>query len=559
MLGAARRLPGTIKPQRRSEPDGTADHPAAYEQVRTPLQTPGSDAPASSRADHFQRLLRDPVAEPAALAGARVLEIPASRRQINPGIRGRGWIMRRALLLADMAGILVAGLLTALIFGDPGGRDAISGRAELALILAAVPLWAVGAYLGGLYGFDEDRANHSTADELVRVFLLVTAGAFLLVQTVTLSGSASPDALKTTTLWGLTIGFITIMRAIVRHAARRTGQYRQKTLVLGAGRVGQLLARKLTMHPEYGIDVIGFVDEQAQPPMHFLQDVNVLGGIGDVPEIVSRHQVQRVVIADLRQEEDDVLDLIRRLRDGGVQVDVVPRYYEIVGPRVDIHTVEGLSLVGLPPVRLSRTAAMIKRAIDVVVAGTALLVLAPLMAVIMLLIRRDSPGPVFFRQTRLGKDMRKFRIFKFRTMRVDADDSVHRAYIKASMTTPELHDGKRFKLGREDDITRTGRWLRRTSLDELPQLINVLRGDMSLVGPRPCLPYEIEHFATHHFERFLVPAGLTGLWQVSARAQSTFGEALDMDVLYAQSASLGLDLRLLVRTPFQLLRSHATA
>jgi lipopolysaccharide/colanic/teichoic acid biosynthesis glycosyltransferase len=116
-----------------------------------------------------------------------------------------------------------------------------------------------------------------------------------------------------------------------------------------------------------------------------------------------------------------------------------------------------------------------------------------------------------------------------------------------------------FKLERSDDVTRFGAWLRRTSLDELPQLVNVLRGDMSLVGPRPCLPYEVEHFAPHHFERFLVPAGLTGLWQVRARAHSDFGEALDLDVLYARSWSLGLDLQLLLRTPLQLLRSTATA
>src|SRR4029077_15207439 len=115
-----------------------------------------------------------------------------------------------------------------------------------------------------------------------------------------------------------------------------------------------------------------------------------------------------------------------------------------------------------------------------------------------------------------------------------------------------------FKLERRDDVTRFGAWLRKRSLDELPQLLNVLRGDMSLVGPRPCLPYEVEHFEPHHFDRFLVPAGVTGLWQVSARAHSKFGEALDMDVLYARSWSLGLDLRLLARTPLQLLRARAT-
>ena len=152
-----------------------------------------------------------------------------------------------------------------------------------------------------------------------------------------------------------------------------------------------------------------------------------------------------------------------------------------------------------------------------------------------------------------------FTLVKFRTMHSDTDDAPHREYIKATMEGGEpVSANGLYKLDRSKDVTRFGNWLRRTSLDELPQLINVLRGEMSLVGPRPCLPYEVEHFAPHHFDRFLVPAGVTGLWQVSARAHSKFGEALDMDVLYARSWSLGLDLRLLAKTPLQLMRARAT-
>src|SRR5439155_11960481 len=166
-----------------------------------------------------------------------------------------------------------------------------------------------------------------------------------------------------------------------------------------------------------------------------------------------------------------------------------------------------------------------------------------------------------FRQKRLAMNQREFTALKFRTMKVDTDNTEHREYIKATMSA-EAEPGSNgmYKLDRAGAVTPVGRWLRKTSLDELPQLINVLRGDMSLVGPRPCIAYETEFFAPHHFERFLVPAGLTGLWQVTARASSTFGEALDMDVLYARGWSLGLDLKLLARTPFQLLRQkRATA
>ena len=168
---------------------------------------------------------------------------------------------------------------------------------------------------------------------------------------------------------------------------------------------------------------------------------------------------------------------------------------------------------------------------------------------------------MFFRQERLGLDMQPFTCLKFRTMRVDTDPEEHRAYIESiSTAAAAMNANGMYKLNRDDAVTPFGRWLRKTSLDELPQLINVLRGDMSIVGPRPCIPYELEFFQPHHVERFLVPQGITGLWQVSARANSTFGEALDMDVAYVRGWSLGLDLRLLFRTPFALLRQRkATA
>jgi lipopolysaccharide/colanic/teichoic acid biosynthesis glycosyltransferase len=194
-----------------------------------------------------------------------------------------------------------------------------------------------------------------------------------------------------------------------------------------------------------------------------------------------------------------------------------------------------------------------------VLAALALILTAPLFAYIAWRIRRDSPGPVFFNQTRLGMNMRPFTALKFRTMYVDTDVSEHREYIHATMNplAPVGANGL-YKLDQGEAVTPYGRWLRRTSLDELPQLVNVVRGQMSLVGPRPCIPYETENFAPHQFDRFLVPAGLTGLWQVMARAHSSFGEALDMDVAYARGWSLGLDLRLLCRTPLAVVRHRGT-
>jgi lipopolysaccharide/colanic/teichoic acid biosynthesis glycosyltransferase len=225
-----------------------------------------------------------------------------------------------------------------------------------------------------------------------------------------------------------------------------------------------------------------------------------------------------------------------------------------------MHAVEGLPLVGLPPMQERRAAMCLKRGLDIVGATALLLVTAPLFGYIAWRVHRSSPGPVFFRQTRLGFGMREFTVLKFRTMQVGTDESAHRAYIAKTMNShASLGPNGLYKLERKREITPFGSWLRKTSLDELPQLINVLRGEMSLVGPRPCIPYETEHFQEHHFERFLVPQGLTGLWQVTARASASFGESLDMDVAYVRGWSLGLDARLLFRTPLQLLRTGETA
>jgi lipopolysaccharide/colanic/teichoic acid biosynthesis glycosyltransferase len=231
--------------------------------------------------------------------------------------------------------------------------------------------------------------------------------------------------------------------------------------------------------------------------------------------------------------------------------------FEAIGPKVAIHTVEGLPLVGLPPARPARSSRLLKRALDLMLASVALVVAMPVVVAIAAWIKLDSPGPVFFRQRRLGQGMREFGVFKFRTMKADTDDAAHRDYVRATMSTSaEVGANGLYKLDRSEAVTPSGRWLRKTSIDELPQLINVIRGEMSLVGPRPCLAYETELFQPYHFERFLVPAGITGMWQVTARASSTFREALDMDVLYARGWSMALDLRLLLRTPFQVIRQR---
>jgi exopolysaccharide biosynthesis polyprenyl glycosylphosphotransferase len=490
---------------------------------------------------------------------ARTLEILARRRR-SATIRRRGWLVRRMLLLADVVGLSFAFVSAVLLFGSTGPRDEVNLRSEIILFLVSLPGWLLLAKVHGLYERDEERADHTTVDDIVGVFHLVTIGAWLFFVGAWATGLADPKLHKLAFFWILAIVLVTAGRAIARSTCRRSLTYLQNTIIVGAGDVGQLIARKLLQHPEYGINLVGFVDDQPKERRGDLRQLTLLGTPAQVPDLVSLLDVERVIIAFSNEPDERTMQLVRSLRELDVQIDIVPRLFELVGPKVGVHTVEGLPLVGLPPAKLSASSRVLKRSIDVAVAVCGLVLTAPLFAYIAWRIKRDSPGPVFFRQTRLGLNMREFTALKFRTMGVDTDDAEHREYVKSIMSAgAALGSNGLYKLDRSSAITPFGRWLRKTSLDELPQLLNVLRGEMSLVGPRPCIPYETEHFAPHQFERFLVPAGLTGLWQVTARANSSFGEALEMDVAYVRGWSLGLDLRLLLRTPLQLFRQRVTA
>jgi lipopolysaccharide/colanic/teichoic acid biosynthesis glycosyltransferase len=211
-------------------------------------------------------------------------------------------------------------------------------------------------------------------------------------------------------------------------------------------------------------------------------------------------------------------------------------------------------LAGLRP--WSRRRRWIKRGFDLAVAGVLTALTAPLMALIALAIRLDSPGPAIYRQERVGENGRPFTILKFRSMRASADPSVHQAYvtrlIQENLSVAEV-DGGTLKLENDSRITRVGRWIRATSLDELPQFWNVLRGEMSLVGPRPPIPYEVAVYQPWHLGRLAAPPGLTGLWQITARNQVSFDEMVRMDLDYIERQSLGLDISILLRTPLQAL------
>lgn len=475
---------------------------------------------------------------------------------------GRRRLVVRGLIAADVVGLFAAFVATALIWGaGSGSGNRLALAFEYLLFALTLPAWVLVAKLHTLYDHDEERTSRSTIEDFVGVLHVVTLGVWGLYVGAHVTGLADPELYKAVTFWAASIALVTVSRAAARAICRRRPAYSQATLIVGADAVGQLVARKFLQHPEYGIRLLGFVDDTPRTLREDLGGAQVLGKIGDLERIVRALEVDRVVVAFAGGGSEQHVDVLGRLKSRDLQIDIVPRLHEIVGPKADLHSVEGLPLVGLPSPKLLPFSRTIKRGVDVIGAMILLTLTTPIFAIAAWCVRRDSPGPIFFRQPRLGLGMKEFTALKFRTMRVDTDDAEHRAFIRRTMDASAMPSSNGiFKLDRSNAVTRSGRWLRKTSLDELPQLLNVLRGDMSLVGPRPCLAYETEHFRPHHFERFNVPAGITGLWQVTARAHSTFGEALDLDVSYARNWSLGLDLLLLLRTPFELLRQKdATA
>ncbi|MGZ4387533.1 MAG: exopolysaccharide biosynthesis polyprenyl glycosylphosphotransferase, partial [Gaiellaceae bacterium] len=318
-------------------------------------------------------------------------------------------------------------------------------------------------------------------------------------------------------------------------------------VVVGAGTVGQAIARKLLRHPEYGINMVGFLDDAPRDRRGEVAQLPLLGRPDQLPDIVRAFDVERVIVAFTREPSETMLERVRALTDCEVQVDLVPRLFDVVGPGTDVHSVEGIPLLSLPPLRLSRSSRFLKRMLDAVGASLGLLLLSPLLIAISLAIKLDSPGPMLFRQLRVGAGGRLFRICKFRSMTADADARKHEvAHLNKHLD--EGGDPRMFKVPADPRVTRVGRVLRRFSLDELPQLINVVRGEMSLVGPRPLILDEHEHVTDWAQTRLRLRPGITGLWQVLGRSDIPFEEMVKLDYLYVTTWSLWKDVRLIART-----------
>jgi exopolysaccharide biosynthesis polyprenyl glycosylphosphotransferase len=457
----------------------------------------------------------------------------------------RGWIVRRALVTADLIGLLFAYAAAEALFSLHAHRNAgLAWPQELGLFALSLPFWILAAQLYRLYDRDEERTDHSTADELSRVFHLVTVGTFLLYAVSINSHWINPPFTKLLVFWVLTIPLITVLRAAARSFSRRQVGYLQNTIIVGAGDVGQSIARKLLAHREYGINLVGFVDSNPRERPAGLAHLSVLGDLETLPRLIDLLDIERVIFAFSADQHGDLLALIRHLNELDVQVDVVPRFFDVLSPAIDIHNVEGIPVLGLRPAALSPLARLTKRALDLVGSIAALVLLSPLLAAIALAIRLDSRGPVFFRQVRIGVGGQPFSIWKFRTMCTDADARKH----ELRHLNKHHDDPRMFKIDDDPRVTRFGQWLRRHSLDELPQFLNVVAGDMSLVGPRPLIPEEHRWVADWATKRLELRPGITGLWQVLGRDAIDFGDMVKLDYRYLTSWSVAEDVRLMLRT-----------
>jgi exopolysaccharide biosynthesis polyprenyl glycosylphosphotransferase len=479
----------------------------------------------------------------------------------------RGSLVKRVFPIVDALALLIAFAIAQLVFVSPASSpDRIGTVAEWLVFAASLPAWIVVGKLNGLYTRDPERADHSTADEFVAVLRVAVTGLCVFATMAWISGLARPYPPKLILFLGCAASLIPLGRIASRTALRRRETFVQNVLVVGAGKAGQLVAGKLLQHSEYRVNVVGFVDGNPLEAQSDVQGIPILGSAEGLPEMATRLGIERVVLSFSSESDEELLGPVRALQERGVHVDVIPRLFDALGPRVDFHTLAGFPLIGIPPISKSRCSLFVKRAFDIVIAALLLLVLAPLFVYIAVRVKLGSPGRLFYRQERIGRHGKPFRIFKFRTMYNDQCQGHRYGGSSAELEFDRLlSDGalrdqfeSLYKLRVDPRVTTFGRVLRGTSLDELPQIVNVLRGEMSLVGPRPIVEAETSRYGEHLHRLVAVRPGMTGYWQVSGRSDVSYAERVRLDLAYIGSWSLGLDVLILAKTVRALI-SHSGA
>ncbi len=457
--------------------------------------------------------------------------------------RDRDYRIRRMLAAADVLALL-AGIVALVAVGvtRPAGH-VLWG-------ITTVPAWLLLFVLYGLYSSGLRRVGHSTVDEipsLIHVFVLGGAGTWVYWR---ITPAGSTEFAPLVVFVAVAFASDLVLRASARRLSRRIlGS--ERVLLVGSGPMTPVLARQVMRQPSHGLEVVGALTrhENEQWPL----PVESFGALGEVDaaRLLTTERIDRVVVSAEGIEDLYLLELVDLCRKLNIKVSALPSLAAMIGPAATIDQLEGVTVIGLNLPSLARSSQLLKRALDVIGASLLLLVTAPIWLAAAIAIKLDSPGPVLFRQERIGRGGKPFRIAKFRSMSVDAE--ARREELLALSRQAEWLD-----LEHDPRITRVGRILRHTSIDELPQLWSVLRGHMSLVGPRPLVAQEDSNVLGWARGRLDLTPGLTGMWQVLGRTHIPFEQMVMLDYLYVANWSLWTDVKLMLRTlPTVLTRTGA--
>ncbi len=454
------------------------------------------------------------------------------------------------LLASDAAALLAATMLATYLrfhtLESYAGFENISGHFTYYEVALAV---SVG-WLGFLWSeklYDLERLTWG-AGEFSRVLRALAMGVVGFILLTFVMKTPGLSRVWTVLAFVLAVVFVSVGRASIRAFLarnRRRGRMRRRTLVVGSNAEAAGIIRTLLRHPETGLTPVGCVESSREDvlSLNYCADmVPCLGAARDLGEVVRDQAIDTVVVASSAFDHDVLARMIGELRGVDVSIHLSSGLFDVLTSRVLVREIAGVPLVTIQPVSLSRGNLLAKRIFDVVVASAIVLVGLPVWLLLALAIRMDSCGPIFYRQRRVGQSAVEFDMFKFRSMCVDADDRLKQLKDANEATGPL------FKMKNDPRVTRVGKWMRKFSIDEFPQLINVLKGEMSLVGPRPPLPGETVQYSDYHWRRMEVPPGMTGLWQVSGRSSLTFEEMVRLDLFYIENWSVGFDISLMTRT-----------
>ncbi len=457
----------------------------------------------------------------------------------------------RRLVFADVVGLTLAAFVGPLFVSLVSSNPASAADRALTVYvfnLVMIPVFLAVFALYGLYRGVTRRITISVFSDLRNILhALMTSGFVLAIASYGLTKAYNVESVTVAKVVALCVvaAFTVPLARVITFGLRgrlRVGVV--PVIVVGTGKLAQTVASHL--RAESGVDFVGFVDDNP------LGQGQVLGELEDLPEICRRYGVARVVVCFSRTHPERTTEMLKGLA-GQVGVSIVPRYYELITGRSHVEDLSGLPMIDIAPTAMTTGARFLKRTFDILVSSAALLVLAPMMLVMAVAIKATSPGPVFFRQQRTGRNERPFYVLKFRTMHEDAESR------RDELAHLNEMDGPLFKVHDDPRVTNVGRFLRRTSLDELPQLLNVWKGDMSLVGPRPFVVAEASAIEGWARKRFETRPGMTGLWQVSGRNELSHLELCRLDYLYVASWSLWWDMQILWRTPATIFRGRGAS